>query len=124
MAATAQASFGLSISQAAIEMAETGTVCTSDYITITGGDIIGNILAANAGTTVINTRFCGRGLSTVAAAANAGTLVSVCTNSVPFQIGVNFDGDEVSLAIGAANMHEADDVPGGIIGFCLNYTTQ
>ena len=39
-----------------------------------------------------------------------------------FMIGVNFDADE-SLEVAAnTQQDESDGIPGGIIGFCLQYT--
>jgi hypothetical protein len=123
LATTAQSSFGLSLANNAVEKSELGSWCTDDYLTIPGGDIIANLLTTNAGQTQANTRFCGRGLATSQAAANV-PLASICTNSVPFTIGVHFDSDEHTSVVAAANTHEADDIPGGIVGFCLDYATQ
>jgi hypothetical protein len=120
--ATGQASFGLSISPAAAAQSGVGAACTSDYITIVGANT--KVIAALLTPTLLGPRFCGRELDTVAGSLNGLAAPSVCTNSVPFQIGVNFDEDEISGGVGTAILHEAEDAPGGIIGFCLKYTTQ
>lgn len=124
-AATGQSSFGLSVSPTAgTPQSQIGSNCNTDYITIPGGDLIGTTTTfALGGVVSANNRFCGRFLDTVGKTAITAS-PSVCTNSQPFQVGVNFDEDEASgpAAVGTmTDMYEAEGAPGGIIGFCLNY---
>lgn len=120
-------SFGVSAGTNAAANSGVGSSCIDDYIEIVGGT---NAAIAALGTNVGavatgNTRFCGRFLTTADAvdgAINANGVVSVCSTSLPFRVGVNFDENELS---NGANANEAEDatVPGGIIGFSLCYTT-
>lgn len=124
MPATAQNSFGLSISQNAAAKSSSGTLCSTDYITIPGGI---NNLGAGISTQGVLNRFCGRCLETTAAgvACTNAVTTSVCTNRTPWHIGVVTNEDEVALAAGAgtAIQTEASLPPGGIVGFSLCYTT-
>lgn len=125
MPATMQSAFGLSASPAAAAaQSQIGSNCNTDYITIPSGQSIGTATTlALGGVVSANARFCGRFLETVAAATANGP--SICTNSQPFQIGVNFNEDEASSAVGTmADKFEAEASPGGIVGFCLNYVMQ
>merc|ERR1711953_379247 len=121
-AATAQTSFGLSLSPAAtVGQASAGSSCTSDYILIPGGTT-----AAIAQTTTVatNDRFCGRYLGTLATVQ--ASVVSVCTASVPYTIGVHMDDIEEHAAIDKGNTGGSEQAvaPGGIVGFSLCYTTK
>jgi len=123
-AASAQTSFGLSLSpNAAIGQASSGSKCTSDYILIPGGTIEATAKTGTA--TGIDERYCGRYLGTEATVqANAAT-VSVCTASVPYTIGVHMDDIEYHKGRdkGDAEGTEQAVAPGGIVGFSLCYTT-
>lgn len=71
-------------------------------------------------------KLCGRQLLENGGAGDAAWAagLSVCTNVVPFQVGVHFDGDELTSGIdGEANSDETELRPGGTIGFSLCYTT-
>jgi len=129
--ATAQQSFGLSIS-ATIRGGEVdNTHCTQDWITISGGTTIANAQAGtngNAGQSVLSERWCGRTFEVITG-NTAIADVSVCTSQQPFRIGVHFDADEYPNTTDptaddttAAN-GECLQFPGGIIGFSLCYAT-
>jgi len=124
MAATAQASFGVSVSPDAAAKSNAGpTLCNADYLVIPGGDTLANAATTPAPLANLN-RFCGRELNPTAMVANAN-VVSVCTAVLPFTVGVHFDADEEHTAIanGQTANSEAAVPPGGIIGFSLCYTT-
>lgn len=122
--AQAQSSFGLSLALVAKD-AVTDTACITDYITIPNGNnqamAIASIPLAIAGID----RYCGRFLNNVAGVVDApiANHIPICTTQVPFVLGVDFDNNEITAgnAGGAGNADEANDEPGGIIGFCLNY---
>jgi len=131
-ASTAQASFGVSVAPDAAAKSGVGVAnCNADYLTIPGGTsaaiaalAIPAVPAANAN------RFCGRELATADSLANGVTngvanVVSVCTATLPFRVGVHFDTDEEHTLVATANTgnSEAAVPPGGIIGFSLCYTT-
>lgn len=117
--AISMSSFGISLGNDAAVKSNEGTTCLQDALIIPGGDT--SVIAA-AGIASLNSRFCGRELNTVLDIAwIAGT--SVCTSSVPFTIGVEFDEDEVTADANTANACEAALNPGGIVGFSLCYTT-
>lgn len=120
--ATMQASFGLSISPNAAAQSDIGANCVGDYITIIGGDLVAVAIAQTP--SLVGPRFCGRELNTASGNIVGLAAVSLCTTSVPFQIGVNFDEDEISGGFDNGDAHEAASAPGGIIGFCLRYATQ
>jgi len=63
-------------------------------------------------------RFCGRFLSTTAAATASAT---VCSRAIPFRVGVVTDGTEALGTAPSAKTNEQALFPGGIIGFQLNY---
>lgn len=126
MASTAQASFGVSVSGDAAAKSGVATAnCIADYLLIPGGDTLANAALAIPTIAIANDRFCGRALDPVNAVAESATVVSVCTATVPFTVGVHFDTDEECLANASANTGncEAAAPPGGIIGFSLCYTT-
>jgi len=117
---TAQNTFGLSISSAAgSSKAIQGTSCTTDYVTIPGGQVIANAIAAinviNAGTF---SKFCGRGLNTGVIVGS--TAVSICSTNIPFTVGVYYDADETT-ATGKEDTNEQVGGPAGISGFDLNF---
>jgi len=113
-------SFGLSLSGADADNAETGSNCVSDYIIIPDGQI--STTAAITTPVVGIDRFCGRQLSVIRAMDDAGT---VCSRSYPFRLGVVTDNMEACLAA-MANMCEvniaAADMAGGILGFALGFS--
>lgn len=121
--AAIQHSFGVSISPlAANQNSGIDGQCASDYIGIVGGDTAAN---AAAGTLSTQSRFCGRALRPNFVANNgeawANDNASVCTASVPFEVTVHFDEDEVWTGAGDANTSEWAMQPGGIMGFSLCY---
>lgn len=121
-AATAQGSFGLSLSPDAASQGGSGTSCTSDYILIPGGT---TAAIAAIGTTfgdVHGDRFCGRYLGTTAVLFTTPPN-SICTASVPYTIGVHLDDIETHGANTDATTSEQVVAPGGIVGFSLCYTT-
>merc|ERR1719510_42738 len=129
-----QPSFGLSVSPDAASQGAAGTSCSSDYITIPQGmtKAIAAILMSNtvmvAAATYLSpaTRYCGRYLQTSAATFNTQ---SICSLSVPFELGVDFNDDEVCTAnTGSATCEfmsgktASTTGGGGILGFSLCYT--
>merc|ERR1712018_846544 len=97
--------------------------CTSDYITIVGGDTKANAAKVGAAAvTSFQTRFCARALDPAVAGAMEAAQVSVCTTTLPFKVGVNFDDHEVTTG-NAKDTNELSTFPGGIVGFALCYTT-
>jgi len=125
-AATAQASFGLGQAAAGIAESAVGlTSCSADYILIPGGDVLANAAMAIPPIALANDRFCGRELDPITATTTTANIVSVCTATVPFTVGVHFDADEECLANADATTGncEAAVAPGGIVGFSLCYTT-
>jgi len=116
-----QASFGLSLTAAAIASSVVGSECSQDYISIPGGQAMAVAAAAITTTSGANTnsRFCGRSLNTQNNEAVGN--VSVCSRVTPFTVSVSFDGDEVDAAIAEAKSAEMNKAPGGILGFDLNY---
>lgn len=121
-AAGAQTSFGLSVANAAGAIdARIDTQCNTDYITIPRGQAINAAANANANLGAAN-RFCGRILETVQGMVEAaGNLVSVCSVSIPFRLGVHTDADEVVANAATENLNESVGFPGGITGFQLCY---
>merc|ERR1712018_510451 len=135
-----QGSFGISGSpsgaippggtQAAAQSGVGGSNCQDDYIKILGGTTDANAALGTTGGAIAvafangygtNSRFCGRFLNT--ATGQAATAM-VCTASVPFEVGVEFDSNE-RTATANSNADSAETVafPAGIIGFSLCYTT-
>merc|ERR1711936_188688 len=121
--AATRGSFGVSISgDDAAAQGVMGATCTTDFVTIPNGQaaIAINLLAVGTD------RYCGRFLST-AAAATADA--SVCSAVAPFKLGVTFDGNEVITAEVAAmaTLSEASGAaadsasPLGTMGFSLNF---
>lgn len=124
VAATAQNSFGLSLAASITAQGSNGNACTTDYITIPGGQ--DNLTVANHSIQGFINRFCGRCLTASATVCTIAVTTSVCTNRTPWQIGVVTDADEVingTGAVGTSNQAEAALAPGGIMGFSLCYTT-
>jgi len=121
-AALQHQSFGLSLSNNAVEKASVGSYCITDYITIPLGTTT-TIAAATAQVAAAQDRFCGRFLSILDADADQDT---VCTRSYPFRLGVKTDDNEVNPAIATTLVSESDlsaatQPPGGITGFALNF---
>jgi len=116
--------------QAAAQSGVGGTSCYKDYLEIIGGTTNaiatigttgGAVAATFTGGYSSNTRFCGRFFNP----ADAQTAqVSVCSASLPFEVGVEFDSNEDTVGIASnADAIETFAFPGGIIGFALCYTT-
>lgn len=124
-----QGSFGLSASNAKQSMSIIDTSCSTDYIWIPFG------YNSNQFTTAISaqdsppeverpSRFCGRYFQT-----NTATFAStsVCSYQTPFELGVDFDDDEVCTAITDTKTCESlissasVGGGGGILGFSLCY---
>lgn len=116
-----QSSFGVSVGQAAMTSETKASSCTSDYITIVGGDTKANAAMAVA-VTSFQTRFCARALDVTLAGATEQAQASVCTTTLPFKVGVNFDDHEETTG-NAKDTNELSTFPGGIVGFALCYTT-
>lgn len=115
-----QASFGVSLPQDANANSNQGVNCGTDYLTIPGADLIANVATDNQVSPAL-TRLCGRQFQ--AADNQAFADLSVCTNVVPFTVGVMFDDNEVTAGTANANEDETEVRPGGTIGFSLWYTT-
>jgi len=123
---TTKGTFGVGISGAAITTVTlTGTHCANDYVVIPNGVSKTSTTATTFATTAtVSThgpsRRCGRLLETAS--------TSVCSNVVPFRMGVKFDSIEVATTAGAtgkANVNEgsagATNDPLGTMGFSLGY---
>ena len=69
-------------------------------------------------------RLCGRFFNTINDAS--GPSVSVCTQTRPFRITFKTDSTEATdmNVIEVADMNEQNGIPGGIVGFSLNYIQQ
>lgn len=124
-------SFGVSespVAGAAAPTAGVGSSCTGDYIEIIGGQVKANAIIGTTGAlaTGLNSRYCGRSLDQVDnnptdnGVANANP---VCTASLPFRVGVEFDADEGTAVAAMAMSDETFKRPGGIMGFALCYDT-
>jgi len=135
-----QGSFGISGSpptalpptggQTAAQSGVGGTTCIDDYVEILGGTTSANAALGTTGGAIAtaftggygtNSRFCGRFLNT---ASGQTATAMVCTASVPFEVGVEFDSNE-RTSVGASNADSVETFafPAGIIGFQLCYTT-
>jgi len=118
-----QVSFGVSISPDIAIKSRVGTLCTDDWIEIPGAnsDAIATIQAATGVATATDVqRLCGRVFAPTNAAAASDT---ICTRTLPFRVGVNFNDNEVgtNAADAMAGTSEQSVFPGGIIGFQLTY---
>lgn len=108
-----QGTFGLSKSGNAASKSAVDTGCTDDFLTIqdAGNSTSFATAAGNA------QKFCGRWLG---ADANQDTShLTICSKSVPFNVGVQFDGSE--LAGGTDATDDERIFPSGSIGFFLQY---
>eukprot|EP00094_Tigriopus_californicus_P013763 TCALIF_13319-PA protein Name:"Protein of unknown function" AED:0.29 eAED:0.29 QI:0/0.16/0/0.42/1/1/7/0/276 len=141
-AAIDQGSFGLSkssLNSAAKGRQDTG--CDTDYlqfnpniwlyIQIPGAQrdaepaaemfVVGSIAA------FVHSRICGRFFSFTDAATIDGGVdntESICTQQRPFRVIFKTDGDEDAIGISSATANEQGQLPGGIIGFHLNFALQ
>jgi len=117
-----QATFGLSLSGDAAAKSVVGTSCSTDYITIPGGQTLASAMTATVvlGATGTNNQYCGRALNTDSIALPTINDVSVCTRNVPFTVGVYYDSDEVTGTT-QAQTNEQVAGPAGIVGFDLKY---
>jgi len=131
--ATNQGSFGLSKSgetdnNEGASGVDTG--CTTDYIWIPGGYDSDEFTVTNSKQddpyeTTPHNRFCGNYFQTEDGATY--TALSVCSYSVPFELGVDFDDDEICTAVTnpvtCEALIEASSLGGGggILGFSLCY---
>merc|ERR1711953_305577 len=127
-----QPSFGLSLSPNDGSKSALGTSCSSDYITIpqSVSAAIAIIMMTN---TVLTgqasspaTRYCGRYFMTTEATFKT---TSICSLPVPFELGVDFNDNEVcTVNTGGATCEFASGASastnggGGILGFSLCYT--
>lgn len=126
-----QPSFGLSVSPAEGSQAGVGTYCNTDYITIPQAVSTAIAVILNSNTVVSttssvkSTRFCGRYFQTAVATFADH---SICTLSVPFELGVDFNDDEFCSANGGETCEFISGAGaaltggGGILGFSLCYT--
>lgn len=117
--------FGIGLSAngaAANEQSALGTDCNTDWVQIIGGTT--DAIATIGTNGVSNSRFCGRYLAPTEKQQGDGTnpIVSVCTATAPYRVGVNFDADEAS-GIANADMSEDAGLPSGALGFSICYTT-
>jgi len=127
-AVTDQPSFGLSISPNAASKSAINSKCGSDYVTI--GSFISAAIAAIKATILnpvdtLGSKLCGRYFATVGDALY--NTQSVCTLQVPFEIGIDFNDDELCTANTNALLCESMGTMnslgggGGILGFSLCY---
>jgi len=111
-----QGTFGLSvIATAGSATSAVDTQCTQDFLTIRDG---GNTTTPATWVPAADNqqRYCGRFLNTDQASTAHNT---ICSRSVPFNVGVHFDGVEQT-----AGGDETDDetlFPSGSVGFFLEY---
>jgi len=111
-AATDQGTFGLSVATGI--MSAVDTACSKDFLTIRDG---GNTTTPATFMPAADNqqKYCGRFLNT-----DAGSIAhnTICSRSVPFNVGVQFDGNEET-----AGMATDDETmfPSGSIGFFLEY---
>jgi len=113
--------FGIGLSTAATANSALGAICTTDWVQIIGGTT--SAIATIGTNGLSNSRYCGRYLHPVNGfQANAAGLMSVCTATAPYRLGVNFDADEAS---NVANANGSEDAlrPSGSLGFSICYTT-
>lgn len=100
-------------------IAKGDTDCTTDFIEIPGGQTEAMAMVLNV-PNIGQTRYCGRIFGVTGAVASQ----TICSNRMPFRVGVNFDANEGDTAV-AANADDASNeqsvIPGGIIGFRLMY---
>lgn len=123
-------SFGVSKGpDAAAKSGVSGTAtsaCITDYLEIIGGTTKANaILGTTAGAeTGVATRYCGRSLDQVDNLVTDNAVANpLCTASLPFRVGVQFDANEDTSVAAAAKTDETFKRPGGIMGFALCYDT-
>jgi len=91
--------------------------CAGDFLLIPNGGLstLSNFLLGKPAPTNVQ-KFCGRFLNTNLAATSG---VTICSQSVPFTVHVNFDGKEV-MGGTSADLSEAVN-PSGSVGFALLY---
>jgi len=137
---TAQPSFGLSITSAAIAMGQVETACSTDYIWIPNGikydqftDAIAiqdDPLESDEGEEANVNRFCGRYFQTAGAAGASIEPSSICSYVTPFVLGVDFDSVEVCSEAESETPNECEGVhedeadatgASGSLGFSLCY---
>eukprot|EP00093_Oithona_nana_P010475 10475.XXX_64868_67253_1 [CDS] Oithona nana genome sequencing. len=124
-----QNSFGLSeipptivagiATPAKVPIAKGDTDCTTDFIEIPGGQLEATAMVLNV-PIIGQTRYCGRIFGVSASKASQ----TICSNRMPFRVGVNFDANEGDTAVVAPAddaSNEQSVIPGGIIGFRLMY---
>jgi len=140
-AATAQPSFGLSISPNAAGQSGVDALCSTDYLYIPATKYtdeeeskFSSAISAQDSEPddTDSSRYCGRYLTTTLAGANFaigadGGKLSVCSYTTPFEVGVTFDSHEICTAntdpttcesqVAASNLGGG----GGILGFSLCY---
>merc|ERR1712038_1541992 len=110
--------YGLGVATTIVTNSNVNEACVNDYINIPGS------VPSAAPTTLTQTavhNFCGRYFGSAAALTAHATM---CSNSVPFNVGVNFDDIEITttITINMPNNNEINGFPGGIVGFRLVYT--
>lgn len=115
-----QGTYGIGLADGTTSTASATSVdsnCKEDFLLIPNGGLSTLSSKINGKPDSTNQqKYCGRFLGTNA----AGTAdVTICSQSVPFTVHVNFDGKEVMGGTNAA-MGE-DDFPSGSIGFALVY---
>lgn len=117
--AATQGGFGLSVSDngsGAVAKSAVDTSCLTDYITIPNG--LANDQTVAVGLVAAANKFCGRNLNSASALAAD---ITICSRSLPFVVGVNFDGSELVASTNMANGDEGFDVPSGFVGFHLEF---
>lgn len=118
-AAIDQGGFGTSVSNAAANADAKSAVdssCQTDYITIPNGMAIAQTVAN--GLTAAAFKFCGRRFNS---ADSLAADIVICSRSLPFVVGVNFDGSEEVATTDMADMDEGFAFPSGFVGFHLTY---
>lgn len=113
-----QNSFGLSTSPNPAAQPATDEQCETDFITIPFG-VASTTAAGFAGLANSAFRFCGNFFNNQATQTAGAT---VCSRSLPFIVGVNFDNSEEQVAGTDTSTGESGAAPTGTVGFHLQFT--
>eukprot|EP00095_Tigriopus_kingsejongensis_P002472 maker-scaffold326_size205590-snap-gene-0.13 protein:Tk02472 transcript:maker-scaffold326_size205590-snap-gene-0.13-mRNA-1 annotation:"hypothetical protein DAPPUDRAFT_101194" len=131
---TVTGSFGLSVSAGNNNArGESDGKCRGDFLQIPDAQV--DILSSTVDTFTIGSigsninlrdRVCGRFFSTAASGADRRASRSICTQQRPFRMTFKTDENERTFEAGSnnANVNELNRVPGGIVGFNLEWNLQ
>eukprot|EP00095_Tigriopus_kingsejongensis_P001495 maker-scaffold124_size330879-snap-gene-2.11 protein:Tk01495 transcript:maker-scaffold124_size330879-snap-gene-2.11-mRNA-1 annotation:"conserved hypothetical protein" len=126
---TMTASFGISNPASGQPKGDKDTKCATDYLLIPQAQAISTVpIDTFVVTTDINVatglrnRVCGRFFNIGKDGRKAPA--TICTQSRPFRMTFKTDDSEVASMTMGANMNEQSGLPGGIVGFYLNWEQQ